>query len=154
MSTKFYRHTSKGRFSVENPGIPIGTRRSAGLYCWDCDLTLCKGGNEAIHKNDNDSSWHKKCPKCGKKPIHEDLTNSTMGRELGFNKNKPQRKTGVSSCCSFRWEVSPETIINNKNKKLYIFDEYGDKYTIDEFKQVLDECPVEYPFDGDEDDRC
>jgi len=98
MSTKFYRHTAKGRFSLENPGILIGVRRSAGLYCWDCKLTLCKGGDEAIHKKGDDSLWHEKCPRCGKKPINENLKNNTMGRELGFNKNKPKRKTGVSSC--------------------------------------------------------
>jgi len=114
----------------------IGKRSAAGLYCWDCNITLCKDGE--VHNNS--SNWDTKCPVCGKVPEKENLSNSTAGRELGFNKNLPKRKAGVASCCSFSWCIQEQNLKKCKN----IIDEYGRHYTMEEFKQVLEECPIQY----------
>lgn len=116
----------------------IGKRSSAGFYCWDCDITLCKQGNDGIHHEE--SRWYKTCPKCGKEPEIEKLTKNSTGRELGFNKTKPNRKKGVKSCSSFRWAIYP-----NKLKKIKkVYNEYGDKLSIKEFNKMLSECPIQY----------
>jgi hypothetical protein len=140
MGTNFY--TLNGRH--------IGKRSAAGMYCWDCGITLCKGGEKKVHhssaqsidfkemiaanKRDNYSA----CPKCGKKRIKEDVENSSVGRELGFNKNTPKKKTGVSSCSSFTWARH----LNKKWKG--VRDEYRRKFTMEQFEKILEECPIRF----------
>jgi len=121
-----------------NPECHIGKRSAAGLYCWDCGVTLCKG---SVHYDDG---WYDKCPKCGKKPKKETLDNGAAGRELGFNKSKPAPKTGVKSCSSFRWDMEPDNVLKMKCRAIAkpICDEYGRKYTLKEFKEILEECPI------------
>jgi len=144
MGTNFYTGKSNSIF--------VGKRSSAGNYCWDCGTTLCIGGNKKVHlgctcedKKDINSRlgckkhWHKKCPICGKNPIDESLENSTGGRELGFNKNTPRKKTGVSSCSSFSWAIDFDKLRKSKVFK----DEYKKRYTRKEFLKVLDECPIQ-----------
>ena len=118
----------------------IGKRSAAGMYCWDCNQSLCKTGNNGVHQGK--SEWHSSCPKCGKKFIEEDFNNSSAGRELGFNKSKPKAKKGVASCSSFRWAIDPEEFLKSKIK--VIKDEYGQKFTREEFEQILLECPIQY----------
>lgn len=147
MGTNFY--TVREKYYGFNPEIHIGKRSAAGQYCWDCKITLCKLGNEGIHHSGCkthkyalcDCNWHNKCPKCGKTPKKEKLEESSAGRELGFNKSKPKEKIGVTSVASFNWAMKPEKI-----KKLkYVYDEYGDKFTLKEFKEMLEkECPIQY----------
>jgi hypothetical protein len=128
----------------------IGKRSAAGLYCWDCKVTLCAGGEEKIHYGCRDIShppfcncgWLKECPECGEKPVVESLSESTAGRELGFNKEDPKEKTGVKSCCSFSWAMSPDLF--DVSKMRFIKDEYGDRFTREEFEEILKECPVRY----------
>ena len=116
----------------------IGKRSAAGLYCWDCDLTLCYGGKNNVHGGYN--QWYRKCPECGKLPEKETLENSSAGRELGFNKNPFKKKVGVQSCSSFTWAINKAKL----NRIKYIKDEYGRKYTIAEFFEMLDECPIQF----------
>jgi hypothetical protein len=144
-------------------GIHAGKRSAAGPYCWDCGITLCKDGNDGIHKSCNhpnilcNCKWYDACPNCGKKTISrlsrydilkgkkvklEDLNNSSAGRELGFNTSKPKKKKGVASCSSFSWSMDPEKF--NKSKIKFIKDEYGRKFTRKEFQDILEECPVQY----------
>jgi len=125
MGTNFY-----------SDGKHIGKRSAAGAYCWDCDITLCKGDNEEIHSSN--SEWYTECPICGNKPITENLNESSIGRELGFNKTKPLKKTGVKSCSSFTWAC------DNNEKLKKIKDEYGTIYSLSKFKKMLKECPVMY----------
>ena len=117
-------------------GKHIGKRSAAGLYCWDCHVTLCIGGEKNVHTSD--SRWHKRCPKCHKKPESESLHGGAVGRELGFNKEPFAPKKGVASCSSFSWDVDPDSI-----KRLRIIeDEYGRRYTAKEFQELLSECPI------------
>jgi hypothetical protein len=121
-------------------GIHIGKRSAAGFYCWDCGVTLCKGGEAKVHY---DVGFYDRCPKCGKAPKRETLSEGAVGRELGFNKSKPAPKTGVQSCASFSWAISPETwrtIIGRKRIK----DEYGRWLCRADFEAVLSECPIQY----------
>ena len=105
MGTNFY---VRGYRHDDGPMTHIGKRSAAGLYCWDCGVTLCKGGESQVHMGrweDQDERWYKKCPKCGKSPLKESFETSSSGRELGFNKTQPTKKTGVQSCSSFSWCV-------------------------------------------------
>jgi hypothetical protein len=138
MGTNFYLRS----------GEHVGKRSAAGMYCWECGVTLCKNGEEGIHYGCRqeghsafcDCHWHKECPVCGAKQKKEKLENSTGGRELGFNKNKPGKKNGVQSCCSFTWAIEKDKIKNR-----FVFkDEYGRSFSRDEFKKILEECPVQF----------
>jgi Zn finger protein HypA/HybF involved in hydrogenase expression len=103
MGTNFFVNND----AEENEQIHIGRRSAAGLYCWDCNITLCASGDEGIHYSKN--RWHVKCPKCGRPPVREKLSDSAAGRELGFNK-KPANKKGVGTCCSFSWAIMPHRL--------------------------------------------
>jgi len=118
-------------------GVHIGKRSAAGKYCFNCDITLCKDGVEKIHYCE--SKWYEKCPLCGMSPEKESLKESSVGRELGFNKI-PQITIGVRSCSSFTWSKNPE-ILKNKRK---IKNEYGDIYDIKVFKKMLQSYPIHY----------
>jgi len=120
-------------------GEHIGKRSAAGPYCWDCDVTLCRGGEEAIHMG---WAFYDYCPVCGQKPVDEPFEASTPGRELGFNKSKPGKKTGVRSCASFTWAMLSSSKVFRKKRK--IRDEYGRIYTKKEFDKILEECPIKF----------
>ena len=137
MGTNFYL---KGHTDSDDPKFHIGKRSAAGPYCFDCKITLCKGGDAGIHTtkwNRYEKDWYNKCPFCGKKPIKEDFGSGAAGRELGFDKSPFSRKTGVASCSSFTWA-------RKLCKVRKIEDEYGIEYTRDEFEKMLEECPVQY----------
>lgn len=118
-------------------GEHVGKRSVAGSYCWDCKKTLCKGGKEAVHKSS--SYWYEACPFCGQFPAEEPLSDSSAGRELGFNKKPFRKKKGVKSCSSFTWGIKSERLKRVKKVK----DEYGKEYSINEFRKVLEECPIQ-----------
>jgi len=142
MGTNFY--WIKDSEDPMDPRVHIGKRSAAGLYCWDCGVTLCKEGVSAIHSSD--SNWYEKCPKCGKEPEKEGWGNA-VGRELGFAKNSPKKKTGVKSCSSFTWAQKIETIqkrIQDNLTKKVIKDEYDRTYTGKEFLKILEECPIQF----------
>ena len=128
MGTNFY--TLRGRH--------IGKRSAAGPFCWDCNRTLCRDGIEGVHQN---SKWDYECPQCGKeyKRDAEGLSHSSAGRELGFNHGPYKRKSGIATCSSFTWAVSPSTL-----RAKTVKDEYGRTFSIEEFKQILEECPIRF----------
>jgi hypothetical protein len=136
----------------KDQGIHIGKRSAAGTFCWDCNITLHKKGNDGIHHGCRtpghiacDCDWHETCPRCGKKRKKESLSESAAGRELGFDKSKPKRKKGVSTCCSFRWAMSKVSLDDYLSRGYKIKNEYGDYFTESGFKhEVLEECPVQY----------
>jgi len=158
MGTNYY--TKKNYQDSMSPEYHIGKRSVAGMYCWDCGITLCKDGETRVHctrrddnnPNSSETEWFKSCPKCGKNPEEENLDKSSVGRELGFNKGKPQKKSGVKSCSSFSWVIKKEELEKKfKNKEInYIYNEYGDKFTLKEFKEMLKECPIQYLKIGEE----
>ncbi len=119
--------------------IHIGKRSAAGLFCWDCGISLHPHGHNEIHSGR--SKMLGKCPVCDKKPQKETLETSTSGRELGFNKNVPEKKTGVASCSSFTWAISPVKFSHFKIN-MRIEDEYS--RIIKNFSDVLSECPVKF----------
>lgn len=119
-------------------GSHVGKRSAAGLYCWDCGVTLCKRGESGVHQSD--SEWFETCPKCGHAPVKETIEESAAGRELGFKKGKPARKKGVASCASFTWAMWKDGLAG----KRVLEDEYGKRYTRSEFDEVLLECPIQY----------
>jgi len=141
MGTNFYWI---GR-QTDDPKNHIGKRSAAGLYCWDCETTLCKYGSARIHYGD--SPWNNSCSICGQSKDNESLTDSTAGRELGFNNSKPKKKTGVSTCCSFTWTYMKhlkeiERYLPSAEK--IIMNEYGEEFTAGEFMDVLQECPIQF----------
>jgi len=163
MGTNFYivdTYNNDG-YDRYDPEIHIGKRSAAGLYCWDCKKTLCNDGEKYVyfsHKvpNTNDLclnplrypevTWSSKCLKCGKKYREESMDKSSVGRELGFNRSIPKKKTGVKTCSSFNWAMKKEKLYKKfKEKKIkFIYNEYGDKYNLKEFKQMLKECPIQF----------
>jgi len=164
MGTNFYINGLPG-VSMDDPRTHIGKRSAAGMYCWDCKRTLCKTGEADIHVTDpRDNKWSEVCLSCGKGRAKESLEDSTAGRELGFNKNTPTVKSGVRSCSSFTWAQEPAPILSGEKfgEKFtcpacdqpipksadgkVIVDEYGRLFTLDEFKGILDECPVQYTY--------
>ncbi len=132
MGTNFYTLT----------GEHIGKRSAAGVYCFDCNISLCIGGLERVHYSSSPSDWYEKCPKCGKEVEKEDLDTSSVGLELGFNNNPSQKKTGVRSCSSFTWAIEPSEF----KKQLFsvIKDEYGREYTKQIFLEMLDSYPIHF----------
>lgn len=117
----------------------IGKRSAAGWYCWDCNISLCVGGDTQVHLSDN---WYDACPYCGKKVVKESLYSSSAGRELGFNKSEPKKKSGVASCSSFSYAIKPEELVQKLNAGCTVVNEYGDKYTPRQFLEILNECPI------------
>lgn len=124
MGTNFYMLT----------GQHVGKRSAAGMYCWDCDITLCQG---RVHYGD---PYYDACPKCGKTRETEGMDDSAAGRELGFNKSVPAAKAGVRSCSSFTWANEPSSL----EGVAVIEDEYGRRYTRQEFREMLEECPIQF----------
>src|SRR6266567_3761938 len=144
MGTNFYLKLNLPDDLTGRKQIHLGKRSAAGLWCWLDNVTLCKGGKAEIHMVH--SGWHDECPICGQTKIDEPLSESTVGRELGFNKNPPKIKTGVVTCCSFTWAIGPEEVEQRMDKSNYrpIIDEYDRPYTLEEFQDVLRECPIRY----------
>lgn len=142
MGTNFYL-----RDANRDTDRHIGKRSAAGYYCWDCKQTLCKGGESRIHSGT--SKWHETCPQCKSSRIEETWEDSAVGKELGFNEAQSQAKTGVRTCCSFVWAMPQEEMLKNCKGLLTFFrkpiiDEYEQCYTLQEFQQILEECPVQY----------
>lgn len=134
MGTNFYVVGEADAFGEQ---AHIGKRSAAGRYCWDCGVTLCKGGKANIHYG---VGFYDECPMCGRQALEESLKRGAAGRELGFNTSPPQRKRGVQSAASFTWAMAPEKATD----LTLIEDEYGRLYTRNEFFQVLEECPIQF----------
>lgn len=124
----------------------IGKRSAAGSYCFDCDITLNIGGNEEIHITLG--NWHNECPKCGKMLTREKFEDSTVGIELGFNTKQDEIRTGVRSCSSFTFAISPIDKRLDLPKFLrytkLVKDEYGREFTMEEFQKILEACPIKF----------
>ena len=124
----------------------IGKRSAAGLYCWRCNVTLCKSGVEGIHRGH--AGWHETCPVCGDVKQESDPHSSGLV-ELGYaTPHETRPTTGVSSCSSFSWAQDPETVLQycaQHPDRLVVRNEYGAEYTGQEFLDMLYAgCPIEY----------
>lgn len=143
----------------DDPIIHIGKRSSAGLYCWDCDLTLCKAGMAGIHHSDirpgesyadeRKRRWHERCPTCDQPPAPiNGLTEGPAAVELGFAKAPTTRPSGVRGAASFSWAQDPEAvgaICEQRADEPIIEDEYGDPLTGREFLAMIrSNCPIQF----------
>lgn len=138
---------SKG-FDEDDPKYHLGKRSGAGLYCWDCRVTLCSEGEESIHSGSN--TFLSACPKCGK--TEEDNIPSRFDRladteaEYVPEEADYRKPTGVAGCCSFTWAQDPDqalAIMMERPNEILVEDEYGRAYTGEEFLKLLDaSCPV------------
>jgi len=137
MATNFYL---MGHKHDDSPEYHIGKRSAAGLYCWNCRITLCEQGESAIHSSE--STFSDKCPKCGKKYEPKPGWHGAGAVELGFAQPyAPDERKGIDTCSSFTWAMNPERL----RSKRKVTDEYGRVYTIAEFNNiVLDNCPIQY----------
>lgn len=128
-----------------DPILHIGKRSAAGLYCWDCNLTLQIGGLAELHYGR--TGQHKACPKCHQEPVVESLNRSSGGVELGFAKPRDSRPWGVRSCSSFTWAQDPTVvrrICEERPGERLIVDEYDRHCTCAEFLTMLKcNCPIE-----------
>jgi hypothetical protein len=145
MGTNFYNKVTEQH---------IGKRSAAGVYCWDCRVSLRRGGESEVHSGgryimtypssqwaaERAKEWHEVCPQCGNRPAEEGIDESSAGRELGFNTDPPKRKKGVSSCSSFSWAIEPEDLKGVGA----ILDEYDHEYTAEDFAAALKECPIQF----------
>lgn len=147
MGTNFYL---RGHGNDDDPQFHIGKFYAAGLYYWDCKITLYE-----VHSR---QTWYNVCPRCGKSAIEELMEVSAIGRELRFIKSQPQAKKGVTKCFFFTWAMEPEKLFKKSVlrprqlslpflsfktdlSEYVIEDEYGQSYTLLEFKQIVDKCP-------------
>lgn len=155
MGTNFYwvepaprcPHCDK-EIGVAGEGKHIGKRSSAGLYCWDCDVTLCLDGKSRIHYSV--SNWSDTCPKCGKAKSEEKdgLAARAPSVELGFEPPREDRPKGVQTTSSFTWAEDPATVRQRCEAHLdeeQIMDEYGRKMTCRAFLQMVrSNCAIEF----------
>lgn len=158
MNTNFYWHAPETEFTLptgetvfsgvdrSTMAMHIGKRSVAGLFCWDCGVTLCNLGPEGVHSSSGEKGWYKKCPKCGAEPVSEGLKSGPVAVELGFAKPRPERPKGVRGCSSFIWQQEPEKVkaaCKAFADKLVIEDEYRQQYTGQEFLDMLEfNCPI------------
>jgi hypothetical protein len=130
-----------------DPKVHLGKRSGAGMFCWDCRVTLCKGGNEMLHTGR--SEWFDRCPLCHKS--ERDRIPTRFDRALSAEE-APEAVTdrnGVSYCCSFSWAQNPETVRRILAEEMgsdrpLVEDEYRKTYTAREFVEVLADCPIEF----------
>lgn len=144
----------------------IGKRSAAGIFCFDCGISLGFGGNKYVHEElpeylkyrlrDKLDSFgggvYMECPLCGKQYVKEEFTGSSAGIELGFNKNIKEKRNGVRTASSFTFAMGIcklrkrlEEIGANPDEKC-IVNEYGDDYTLGEFLDILDTIPPALKF--------
>ena len=144
MGTNYYIKGLKDYNTTMDPMWHIGKRSAAGTFCFNCGITLCKG---RVHYDDG---YYDRCPICGESKKEEDLTESSAGIELGFNKNPLVIKTGVASASSFslamffydiivrvKEEFGPDVSLSKKT----IVNEYGDEFSYSEFCDLFNMIP-------------
>ncbi len=151
MGTNFFWRTElllpiEPGLSMYDPRVHIGKRSAAGPYCWDCSLTLCQGGESAIHYGR--SGWFDNCPKCGGVRVTTNsLSEGAAAIELGFAAPNVERPTGVRSTSSFSWAQDPErvgAICDQRANEQIVQDEYGRLLTGREFIDMLRaNCPIQ-----------
>lgn len=147
MGTNFYWRDESFDGDRDNPEVHIGKRSAAGLYCWDCRVTLCSGGNDEVHMGR--SYWHSACPKCCRPPTPTDgLKEGAAAVELGFAEPREDRPTGVRCTASFSWAQEPSEVRARCERQMderIVEDEYGDTYTGREFLRMLaSNCAIEF----------
>lgn len=146
MGTNFYWHVPPGESSLELRDLHIGKRSAAGLFCWDCEVTLCEGGPDGIHTGRY--GMLDRCPKCGQLPTPHKGMSGPAAVELGFAKASVERPGGVSGTSSFSWAEDPEhvgAICEKTPDDVLVEDEYGRLLTGRQFLDMLKaNCRVQF----------
>lgn len=133
--------TDPEHISSSRRGDHVGKRSAAGLYCYDCGVTLVAGDGQLA-----------RCSKCGKAPPDfSAFDRGAVAVELGFAKPEPKRPTGVFTAASFSWAIEPdgEDGARARLEKNFdvpiVIDEYGRSYTGRTFLAMLRaNCPIEH----------
>lgn len=137
-------------YLTDRKSTHIGKRCAAGLWCWDCNVTLQASGLAGIHQS---NKWPgaevqlSRCPKCGKPATERSFTETTGGVELGFAKSEDVPRHGVSTCCSFSWAMRPEELprrVKAFRKQKPIQDEYGHQFSFEEFQKEMGIVTIEF----------
>lgn len=141
MGTNFYRDRPARGLAYHH----LGKRSAAGRFCWDCNLTLHRGGPSQIHYS---SEWHERCPGCGALPQPVSLSSGAAAVELGFAPAAMVRPTGVGTCASFTWAAPKDEVVawcRRHPRAKIIEDEYGQMLSGTEFLTMLESCcPIEF----------
>jgi hypothetical protein len=126
-------------------GGHIGKRSAAGMYCWDCKQSLCKGGDVNVHM---DRGFYTNCPRCGLEPTQ---TFNPALVELGFARPIEARPTGVTGASSFTWAQDPGEVRKLAEDGAEVIDEYGRVMTGQAFlMMVYCNCPLEFQAIGED----
>lgn len=154
MGTNFYWKKWNGTGRVH-----IGKRSAAGLYCYDCGVTLCLQGEAGVHRGggfseeEHRAKWHPACPMCGAtKAEFDGLTEGPAAVELGFAEPSRRPQHGVRGAASFTWAMHPDAFDDLCKRSLWrvrrarpIVDEYERRYTVAGFRTMLEyNCPIRY----------
>ena len=109
--------------------VHIGKRSAAGLYCYVCNVTLCKTGEDDIHAF---GEWYEVCPKCGAKL--GDGVGNCSSFSWAIDQNEFAERSGLSNNIT-GFKTSGQNIIKN---------EYGVIYTRERFIELLNDCPIKF----------
>lgn len=121
----------------------IGKRYAAGIWCWDCRVPMYDESHPEMVGGFPHPKPLDKCPSCGKSK-EETKYNPAM-RELGFDKNKPYKPTGIDGASGFIWNIdnhfgvgtSKEEILDTIKDMKWLVDEYGRKMTVKQFHEMM-----------------
>ena len=133
---------------IEN-GEVIGIKKTAGLFCYDCDVSLCKD----VHNIQNPhTEWYDKCPSCGNRFVKTNISQEEIVQDLGLGKGKPKKKKGIGTCYSFGWYIDKNELDNlSKTKKIIVSEPGNVILTIGQFKKMLKSaCSIHYKVDQNE----
>lgn len=137
----------KAPSELMDPGVHLGKRSAAGLYCWDCRRTLYHGGEEMIHRGE-DQGWFERCPLCGKGPELGTRIGRSAAIELGLAMPRKKRPRGVAPCSSFSWAQPPEEVrafMEANTRRRVVVNEYGDVMTARGFLSMVESnCPIQF----------
>ena len=125
----------------------IGKRWANGYWCYDCKVRALRDVMGCF--------WY--CPKCGARASDETLFNPAM-RELGFDKNKSRKRTGVDGSSGFIWCIDNEYGVGKNKEEIMqrltktlrkIYTEYGDIWSFKDFKNMFLDIIEEEESDGE-----
>lgn len=116
---------------LEDTATKVGLQVNAGLYCYDCNQTLCSDGPTAIHSGR--PSWFDHCPGCGTEaPKHPEIAEET-----------------IRQAKSFFWQIALSELKDLVGKSK-IEDSDGREYTLKELlTHVSKRCQFEFNTDGE-----
>lgn len=122
----------------------IGKKSAAGWWCYDCNMTLCRGGIAEIHRGR--TGMYEQCPLCGKKPRGDGFNPVLV--ELGFRDINTEVLHGVQGASSFSWALDPVSLqdyLRTQGEAMLVEDEYGREMSGPAFLAMLRlNCPVQF----------